>query len=251
MADATTYNRDTYDRIWPQMSDYIRHNPGARHRRDHIFRFLARLDREGRARSILDIGCGNAELLRLIDAAFPGRALAGVDLSAVVVEQNARALPHVRFSVCDITRDALPGPVDVVVCSEVLEHLDDPAAALARIADALEPGGHAILTTPTGKVHTTERHFGHVRHPRAEELVAWCDRAGLRTVELLNWGFPMYRLTKWATNLNAEAALARFAGDAPYGVAEIAVSKALTALNSLNLKRSPHGVQLFALVQRR
>jgi SAM-dependent methyltransferase len=248
MGDAAAQNRETYDRIWPQMSDYIRHNPGAVHRRRHVF---ALLERAGAWRSLLDVGCGNAELLRLIDARFPGRALAGVDVSSVVVAQNRRTLPHVRCEVCDVSTSDLPGPVDVIVCSEVLEHLDDPRSALGRMRDALAPAGYAVLTMPTGRVHATERHFGHVRHPRAEELVAWCDAAGLRVAELSNWGFPFYRLTKWATNLNPQAALRRFAGDAPYGAAEIAVSKALTMLNAFNLERSPHGVQLFALAQRR
>ncbi len=247
VTDATAYNKDTYDRIWPQMSDYITHNPGARHRRRHVFAFLERLSWH----SLLDIGCGNAELLRLIDERFPGRALSGVDLSDVVVAQNRARSERIAFATADITKDALPGPVDVVVCAEVLEHLDSPIDALKRIHDALAPGGHAILTTPTGKVHATEKHFGHVKHPRPEELMRWCDEAGLRTVELLCWGFPFYRLTKWATNLNPDKALERFAGDAPYGVFERGVSRALTLLNHFNLERSAHGVQLFALVQKR
>jgi SAM-dependent methyltransferase len=247
MREATSYNRATYDRIWPQMSDYIRYNPGARHRRRHIFSFLDRL----RFRSLLDVGCGNAELLRLIEGRYPGVALTGVDLSAVVVADNARRAPQMRFAVANVEVDPLPGPVDVIVCSEVLEHLHDPLAALCHLRDALLPGGHAVLTTPTGKVHATERHFGHTKHPTVEELRRDCEAAGFEVVELLNWGFPMYRLTKWATNLRPDEALTRFAGERPYGIFEKAVSSTLTLVNALNLDRSPAGVQLFALVRRR
>lgn len=246
MTDATTYNRDTYDRIWPQMSDYITYNPGARHRRRHIFAFLDRL----RFTSLLDVGCGNGELLRLIDARYPGRRLTGVDLSAVVVEDNARRGPHMTFAVRNVEVEALPGPVDVVVCSEVIEHLGEPRAALAHIKDALVPGGHAIVTTPSGHVHQTERHFGHVRHFTPEQLRADAEASGLEVVEILNWGFPFYRLTKWATNLNPEAALDRFAGDKPYGVVEKLISNTLTVVNAFNLERADGGVQLFALLRR-
>lgn len=246
-SNATGYNRSTYDRIWPQMSDFIRYNPGARHRRRHVFSFLERL----RFRSLLDVGCGNGELLALIDARWPGRALSGVDLSAVVVDADAARFPRMRFSVCDVQTTALPGPVDVVVCSEVLEHLDDPTRALRHIRAALNVGGHAILTTPTGKVHATERHFGHVRHPSADELREQCRTAGFDVVDLRSWGFPVYSFTKWATNLNPEAALDRFAGDKPYGFVEKAVSTSLTALNYFNFARAGRGVQLFALVRAR
>ncbi len=245
--DATGYNRDTYDRIWPQMSDYIRYNPGARHRRRHIFQFLDRV----RFRSLLDVGCGNGELLSLIAERYAARQLAGVDLSEVVVAQNAERWPQMKFSVANVETDTLPGPVDVVVCSEVLEHLAEPVTALHHIRAALTPTGHAILTTPTGTVHTTEKHFGHVKHPHPSELRQQCNDAGLDVVDLRVWGFPVYSFTKWATNLNPDAALDRFAGEKPYGFVEKAISTSLTALNFLNFERSARGVQLFALVRRR
>ncbi len=247
VTSATDFNRDTYDRIWPQMSDYIRYNPGARHRRRHIFQFLDRL----RFQSLLDVGCGNGELLSLIDARHPGRDLAGVDLSAVVVETNSTRWPRMKFAVGNVETEPLPGPVDVVVCSEVLEHLEEPIRALRHIRAALTPHGHAILTTPTGTVHATERHFGHVRHPSPDELRRWCAEADLDVVDLRIWGFPVYSFTKWATNLNPTAALERFAGDKPYGVVEKAISTSLTVLNYFNFERAARGVQLFALVRPR
>jgi SAM-dependent methyltransferase len=245
--DANTYNRQTYDRIWPQMSDYIRYNPGARHRRRHIFEFLERV----RFRSLLDVGCGNAELLSLIAQRFPGRQLSGVDLSQVAVDANQARFAQMRFSVANVETEALPGPVDAIVCSEVLEHLDDPTRALRHIRDTLVVGGHAVLTVPTGTVHTTERHFGHIRHPHPDELREQCRAADLEVLDLRVWGFPVYAFTKWATNLKPDAALERFAGEKPYGFVEKAVSTSLTALNYFNFERSARGVQLFALVRRR
>lgn len=240
--DAGAYNKDTYDRIWPQMSDFIRYNPGARHRRRLVFELLDDVPFE----RLLDVGCGNAELLRLIDARYPGRHLMGVDLSDVVVADNSRQFRHMRFATCDIEQQDLPRGHDAIVCCEVLEHLADPGAALKRIFKALDPGGVAIITTPTGKVHATEKHFGHVRHPTPRELRLMAEDAGFLVDEILVWGFPFYAFTKWATNLNPEAALERFAGPKPYGVVEKAVSEGLTLVNRFNLTKSPFGVQLVA-----
>lgn len=243
---AGTYNKDTYDRIWPQMSDFIRYNPGARHRRRLVFEFLDDVTFD----TLLDVGCGNAELLRLIDARYPGRSLTGVDLSDVVVADNSRQFRHMKFAACDVERQALPAGFDAVVCCEVLEHLDAPEEALKRVFDAVKPGGVAIITTPTGKVHDTERHFGHVRHPTSREMHLMAERAGFVVDDIKVWGFPFYALTKWATNLNPEAALARFAGPKPYGVVEKAVSESLTLLNRFNFEKNPMGVQLVARFRR-
>jgi 2-polyprenyl-3-methyl-5-hydroxy-6-metoxy-1,4-benzoquinol methylase len=243
---AADYNRATYDRIWSQMSDFIRYNPGARHRRRHVFALLERF----RFDSLLDVGCGNGELLRLVDARWPGRSLAGVDLSAAVVDANRAALPRMAFHVANIERDTLPTGFDAVVCCEVLEHLDDPASALAKLAQAARPGGRVVVTTPTGKVWPTERHFGHVRHPQPRDLEGWAASAGLVVEELWSWGFPLYALTKWAANVNPDAALKAFAGEKRYGPAQIALSTALFAANFVNLRSSSRGVQLFALFRR-
>jgi 2-polyprenyl-3-methyl-5-hydroxy-6-metoxy-1,4-benzoquinol methylase len=244
---AAETNRAVYNDLWPKFSDFIRYNPGARHRRRHVLRFLDGLQFD----SLLDVGCGNAELLRIVDARYPGKKLRGVDLSETVVAQNRRVFAHMQFDVNNIENDPLGVVVDVVLCTEVIEHLDHPERALRHIAAALPSGGHAVITTPTGKVHATEKHFGHIKHPRPRELAALAESAGFEVRELLSWGFPMYALTKWATNLNPEAALSRFGGERSYGVLEKAVSLGLDAANHFNLENSPLGVQLFALLRKR
>lgn len=240
---ASDYNRATYDRIWSQMSDFIRYNPGARHRRRHVFQLLERCP----FASLLDVGCGNGELLRLIDARWPGRRLAGAELSSAVLSQNQRALPSMSFFLANVEQDTLPTGYDVVLATEVIEHLDDPAGAVGRLAAAVRPGGHLVITCPTGKVWPTEKHFGHVRHPTPADLAQWGQDAGLQVVELRVWGFPLYVLTKWAANVNPEAALQAFAGERRYGPVHIAVSTTLWLANFLNVRSSPRGVQLFAL----
>jgi 2-polyprenyl-3-methyl-5-hydroxy-6-metoxy-1,4-benzoquinol methylase len=243
---AAQYNRATYDRMWGQLSDFIRYNPGARHRRRHVLELLERC----RFDSLLDVGCGNGELLSVIDARWPKKRLAGIDLSSAVTERLAREVPHVAFHAKNVESEDLPRGFDVVICSEVLEHLDAPAVAMQRLADATNPGGHVIITVPTGHVWRTEKHFGHVRHPSPDELRGWAADAGLVVEELWSWGFPTYALTKWAQNIRPEMAMRVFAGARPYGMAQIAMSLALWLANFANLRRSPWGVQLFALLKK-
>lgn len=245
-SSAAGRNRETYNRIWRDLTPFIRYNPGARHRRRILFQLVDPLPK----RTVLDVGCGNGELLRLLRARYPAiEEASGADLSEAVVEQNRHALPTMKFSVLDLERAALPIEAELVTCTEVVEHLDDRTSAFAHLAAMVAPGGALLVTCPTGKVHATERHFGHTTHPDVDELDRLGRGAGLTLEEVRNWGFPTYRLTKWLTNLNPELALRNFAVER-YGPAQVFISSALYWANFLNAPSSSEGCQLFALFRK-
>jgi len=98
----------------------------------------------GRVRAgerVLDVGCGSGALAHDL-AEKAGASVIGIDLSAANIDA-ARAMhahPHVTYRVGDV-RDEVPGgPFDVVILSNVLEHLPDRAAFLRRLKDELRPG---------------------------------------------------------------------------------------------------------------
>jgi SAM-dependent methyltransferase len=239
-------NRAFYQSFWEETPDFVRYNPGAQHRRRMILGLL----RAEKFDSLLDVGCGNGELIGLVGQERRVSTLAGADLSPDQVERNRRRLPGVEFFALDIQSAALPRTFEAVVCSEVIEHLDDSAAAIANLARMVAPRGRLVVTCPAGTMYATERHFGHVRHPTPQDLAAWANAAGLEVDTLLNWGWPTYAALKWATNLNAEWALKNFA-NGPYTPSAKAVSNGLYWLNFLNRRNDPRGCQLVALFRRR
>lgn len=92
---------------------------------------------------ILDLGSGTGGNLPDLSRA---NSVIGVELSATAAEQAAAHAPVV---VGDGGR--LPfrdGSFAAVVCTEVLEHVDDPGAAFAEMARVLRGGGLAYVTTP-------------------------------------------------------------------------------------------------------
>jgi SAM-dependent methyltransferase len=162
------------------------------------------------ASEILDVGCGLGEMTEHLARRLPGARFTGVDFSAGAIESCRGRAPQHHWVVADVVHDELPGPVDAAVCSELLEHLDDPAPAMARIAGALRPGGTVVVTVPHGTVFATEQAIGHVRHPTLEMLREWFDASGLDVVEVRRWGWPGYTALKYAVNIDAERALASF-----------------------------------------
>jgi SAM-dependent methyltransferase len=103
-------------------------------------RFLSRHQIDG---PILEVGTGVGG--NLADLSAVG-ATYGVEVSAVAAR---RAVGHAPVVVADGGRLPFADAVfAVVVCTEVLEHVDDPSVVFAEIARVLRPGGLAYVTTP-------------------------------------------------------------------------------------------------------
>lgn len=101
----------------------------------------------GGPRTIVDLGCGGG--LMALPLAQPGRRVLAVDRCAAAVRQGAaRRAAGVQFVVGSI--EAAPiaaGSVDLVLLSDVLEHVDEPALAVCTAARLLRPGGRLFVNT--------------------------------------------------------------------------------------------------------
>ncbi len=127
--------------------------PGTRYtfsrRLEVIFDMLPAL---GNAR-ILEIGCG-AGLLPL-ELASHAEHVIGIDISLFVLDFAKRVKDYVQyqnvsFQQGDAEQLAFQDETfDLVICSEVLEHLLEPQQALAEIRRVTKRGGTVILTTPS------------------------------------------------------------------------------------------------------
>jgi len=98
---------------------------------------------------ILDLGCGDGSAAWLAVQRNPGHRLVGLDWSAGSLRQ-ARKLG------LTVLRAGIDGPglpvasqaVDVVIMSELIEHLVDTDSALEEVFRVLKPGGSLLLSTP-------------------------------------------------------------------------------------------------------
>jgi 2-polyprenyl-3-methyl-5-hydroxy-6-metoxy-1,4-benzoquinol methylase len=99
---------------------------------------------------VLDIGCGNGCLTAVL-ADFGWKPI-GIDTGAVAVEHARKAYPKIRFEIMGADDQLLAAlgerPFDIVVSTEVIEHLYAPRALVRTAYAALRPGGRFILSAP-------------------------------------------------------------------------------------------------------
>jgi SAM-dependent methyltransferase len=165
------------------------YGPFSRHVRRLIFRAIRLLQTP--PGSIVDVGCGQGTLLAELYEAFPRVELAGTDFSPVAVRLAADRVPDASFHVLDLTKQALPRQYDLVICSEVLEHIEDDISALKNLRRMTRR--HLLVTTPQGRMRSFESGaVGHVRNYSAGELQNKMRAAGFTVAAVIEWGFPLY-----------------------------------------------------------
>lgn len=97
--------------------------------------------------TVVDLGCGGG--LAAVPLARAGARVLGVDLlRAALGEARAQGAPRALFVCGDLLRvPVAEGCADLVLLSDVLEHLDEPAAAVLGAARLLRPGGVLFVNT--------------------------------------------------------------------------------------------------------
>jgi SAM-dependent methyltransferase len=97
---------------------------------------------------ILDVGCGDGAALATAARHNPGHHVAGIDWSADALRQaKTRGLTTIRGTI-ETRLPIADSKADVVIMSELIEHLVDPDGALEEVRRVLRPGGALLLSTP-------------------------------------------------------------------------------------------------------
>jgi SAM-dependent methyltransferase len=97
---------------------------------------------------ILDVGCGDGFATGVAASRLPGHCFAGLDWSAPSLRlARDRGLAVLRAGL-DTRLPIRSASVDVVIMSEVIEHLVDTDTAIEEAHRVLRPGGSLLLSTP-------------------------------------------------------------------------------------------------------
>jgi drug/metabolite transporter (DMT)-like permease/2-polyprenyl-3-methyl-5-hydroxy-6-metoxy-1,4-benzoquinol methylase len=107
------------------------------------------------AKSVLEAGCGDGELLRHLKEKYPQLSLYGVDVSEVAVEKCKKMLKHTGSSgtviQCSIEKIPIKSDwVDLVICLGVIEHFskNTQKEMVCELVRVVQPSGTLIMMTP-------------------------------------------------------------------------------------------------------
>lgn len=150
--------------------------------------------------SLLDVGCGDGFLLRILRGLVPQRA--GVDLSERAISYAKAFNPEARIELIDAAE--LEETFDVVTAIEVLEHIpdNDVARFLQTLAARCRRRGQVIISVPTVVSPLADKHFRHYDISLFEQQLI--DSGAPLTIKSVEYIYKKTRLLlsylRWTNN---------------------------------------------------
>jgi SAM-dependent methyltransferase len=230
---------DDWDEHWSKFGASAEQGPSLGYRRRLVLQGL-NLEGQGEKTKLLEIGSGTGEFAEVVCGDYPRVKYLGLDLSRVGVEVSGRRVPQARFLQRDLlqskgTEEGLDFGATHAVCSEVLEHLDNPELLLRNAAAYMQKGCKLVVTVPGGGMNAFYKHIGHRRHYSSKEMSELLQRSGFRVEKAYDAGFPFFNTLRLFLTWRGDKMIETLSGP-PSGFARFGM-KIFDVLFRFNLMR--------------
>jgi trans-aconitate methyltransferase len=244
--------RDDWNQHWYDYSDSAEQNPGQNYRRELVLSLLG-VQGSGEGMRIIDIGSGPGDMAAALRARFPKAQIMGLDLSHSGIEISRRKVPDARFVQRNLLDPTIPsddqkGWATHAVCSEVIEHLDDPALLLRNARAYMDPACRLVITAPGGPMSAFDKHIGHRKHWRRQDIEKLLRAAGFTPEHVTGVGFPFFNFYRCLVILRGKKLISDVSGEATTN-AQWTARAAMAVFHRLirpNLNSSRWGWQMVA-----
>lgn len=142
----------------------------------------------------LEIGCGRGNITKIL-AKYSHDVLA-IDQEETAINECKYILSeynNVRLKKSDLFSFNCDGNFDLIVLSEVLEHIEDDNKALSYVNSLLTPNGLCLLTVPANPKLWNEEDItvGHKRRYTRQHIYKILEKNQFDILKCINWGFPI------------------------------------------------------------
>lgn len=163
--------------------------------------------------SVLDVGCGTCGLtLELLKYGYDVYA---IDSSFTMVENAKKVLEKAGYSRGIVTLKNLldldeNDKFDIIICLDVLEHIEDDYHAFGKLSSSLNKGAKIIISVPAMQSLYGKRdvELGHYRRYDPNQLTSIFNKYNIEIEKLRYWNFigilPLFISNKKDKRLNEE-----------------------------------------------
>lgn len=104
-------------------------------------------------RKVLDMGCASGWFVSEIQKKYPNSDFYGIDIYDEAIRYANKLYPQIKFSVSDAHKTKYENDFfDLIISTEVIEHLEDPKIAIKEMKRILKKNGQLIIEVDSGSV---------------------------------------------------------------------------------------------------
>jgi SAM-dependent methyltransferase len=139
-------------------------------------------------KNVADLGCGSGHKLALLNLAHPDLSLTGFDQESAI-EYCKKIHCYGKWVAVNFDEGIdINERFDLVISSDVIEHLSEPDKYLETLKSILVPNGYILLSTPErnrlrGRLNRCAPNKSHVQEWNFEELEIFVKSKGFEVVE--------------------------------------------------------------------
>lgn len=243
---------DNWDVHWPALIEAMHKSPATRYRWRLILNLLGIKNSPDCV--FVDVGCGEGSVVAKVKEKYPRAKVYGIDISEGGLRFAAARTPSatfIRHNLFESVPEVLLKRATHILCSEVIEHLDEPIKFLSVSKHLLSDDGRLLVTVPRGPLGAYDRHIGHRKHYTMETLRGELTAAGFEVERIYSAGFPFFNLYRALILARGDAAVGDAQGNSNplLGFVANCMMWSFRILFLFNLTRSPWGWQLVAIAK--
>lgn len=138
----------------------------------HVYNYASQIIKDYSLNSLIDVGCGSAVKLKSLKQSHPDLLITGID------QENAIFFCKETYDFGRWFSDDFENPkgvspkdrAELIICADVIEHVNDPNKLLTYIRSLTKEGGYIIISTP-------ERDYIRGKHcmtcPQSQHIREW------------------------------------------------------------------------------